>query len=128
MQKTLVGMCLVGLLMVGGCSSKSDDSGAADPVSACKSFAGAICSKVFGCFSKDQQALLVDEFGNNQSDCNTKLSANCTTEMTKCDSGTSYDSANASECLHQVQSLSCAEFMDPNTATLAVCADDKICH
>ena len=128
MQKTLVGMCLVGILMVGGCSSK-DDSSTADPVSACKSLMGALCSKVFGCLTKAQQDLLADQYGNNESDCNTKLGgSNCGAEMTKCDSGTSYDASNASECLHQVQSLSCAEFMDPNTATPAACAADKICH
>src|SRR6187399_2957632 len=103
--------CLIvlglGLLPLNGCGSDDDGASTGDPVSACKEIFKVTCSKFFGCLSKDEQMLFAEFIGNNEADCNTKLSADCTAEMTKCDSGESYSSSAASECISQFKSLSC---------------------
>jgi len=114
----------LGLLPLNGCGS-DDDGGTGDPVSACKELMKVTCSKFFGCLSKEEQMAAAAIIGNNEADCNTKFSANCTTEMTKCDSGETYSSSAASECLSQFKALSCAEFTGDNTSQPAAC--DQVC-
>jgi hypothetical protein len=132
MTKLVSALCLVGIFSIVGCGGDDDKKGevnTSDPVAACKALSAEACSKIFGCFDKEILDLLASEVGNNESDCNTKLNnENCTAQAVKCDSGTSYDSAAASECLKQVKALSCDEFQDNATAAPAACDDDAICH
>jgi len=125
MHKTLVGMCLVGLLIVGGCSSKDDSSSTATPAAACQSIVQEACSKFFGCFTKEQLTALAGTVGNNEADCRDKFEqAQCSAQMLKCDSGMSYSQSKASECLSQFKALSCAEF--GNGTSPAAC--DAVCQ
>jgi hypothetical protein len=129
MKKLLAGLCMVGMFSVVGCGGDDDKAGdTSNAVAGCKTFADATCAKIFGCFDKAVLDLLAEQFGNNEADCKTKLKSECTDTKTQCDSGTSYDSAAANECLKQFNALSCDELSDPATATPAACEDDAICH
>lgn len=127
MSKTLVGMCLVGLLLVGGCSSKDDSSSSATatPASACASIVQELCAKFFGCFTKDELSASAALVGNNEADCRDKFGQQqCTDQKLKCDSGMTYSQSKATECLNQFKSLSCSEF--GNGTSPAAC--DAICQ
>jgi hypothetical protein len=131
MKKLLAGLCMVGMFAVVGCGGDDDEKGGdtSTPIAGCNAFADATCKKIFGCFDEAVLDLLAEQFGNNESDCKTKLKKEgCTEAETQCDSGTSYDAAAANECLKQFNALSCDELSDPSTATPAACEDDSVCH
>jgi hypothetical protein len=109
MKKILAGLCVVGLFAVVGCGS-DDDGGTGTPEAACKSIVAEACKKIFACFTKEELEAAAGIVGNNEADCRTKQEqSTCGSEMVKCDSGESYNSGKASECLDQYKSLSCNE-------------------
>jgi hypothetical protein len=121
---------LVGLSVV-GCGG-DDNNTAADPVATCKQIASTICSKAYNCYSDAELKLAAAFIGNNQADCVTKWEGkdqlNCTTEGTKCDSGETYHSDKASECMQQYEGFSCSEFKGLATGTtVKPAACDQIC-
>ncbi len=126
MKNILAGLSVVALLSVVGCGSdKDDNSSTSTPAAACKSVVAETCSKYFGCLSKDETDALSASIGNNEADCRTKLEQSaCTEQKLKCDSGETYSSSKASECLDQFKSLSCDEFSQGTSP--AAC--DAICQ
>jgi hypothetical protein len=126
MRITSLGLSLIAVLIIGGCGG-SDDNAAATPAAACKGITTEICSKFYGCFTDEELTAAAAIVGNNEADCRTKFEGDsCSTEMLKCDSGKTYDSAKANECVTQYKSLSCAEFKNPATQTPAAC--DQVCQ
>lgn len=125
MKRALVLFALgFGLLPLNGCGS-DDDSSSGDPIAQCKEAAAAVCAKFFGgCLTDEEEAAVAAFIGNNEADCRTKFSAECTTEGTKCDSGEKYDSAAGRECISQIKSLSCEEAL-ADGAEPAAC--DQLC-
>jgi hypothetical protein len=124
MRKILAGLCVVGAFAVVGCGGDDKGSETATPLAACQSIVHEICSKYFGCLTKDQRTLLAGVIGNNEADCRTKFEQdNCTDQKLKCDSGETYSSAKAQECLDQYKSYSCDEFGNGN----APAACDAVC-
>jgi hypothetical protein len=125
MKSTLATMALFAGLVVAGCGGDDDGDATGNPITACKSLVAETCSKFWGCFTDSELALAVDIVGNNEADCRTKFEQeNCTEQMTKCDSGKTFSSAKASECLSQFKALSCGEFTSTGTdpaACEAVC-------
>ena len=110
MKFTLAMFGLFAALTVSGCGGDDEDDATADPASACKSITAEICSKFFGCFTEAEQQAAAALIGNNEADCRTKFEQNqCNEQMLKCDSGKTYSSAKASECLEQYKALSCSE-------------------
>jgi hypothetical protein len=124
MKRILAGLSVAALLSVVACGSDKDDSSTSTPDAACKSIVAELCSKFFGCFTKDELAAAASVVGNNEADCRTKYEQQqCSSQMLKCDSGESYSSSKANECLDQFKSFSCDEFGTGNTP--AAC--DAIC-
>jgi hypothetical protein len=111
MKKILAGVCLLGLFAVVGCGSDDDKGGGAGtPAEACKSLVATVCAKFFGCFTKEEQMAAAAIIGNNEADCRTKFEQDqCGAEMIKCDSGETYSSSKAQECIDQYKALSCDE-------------------
>jgi ribosome-binding ATPase YchF (GTP1/OBG family) len=132
MTKLVSALCLVGIFSIVGCGGDDDKKGevnTSDPVAACKAVSAELCSKIFSCLDQAVLDQIAEFVGNNESDCNTKINnENCSAQDVKCDSGTTYDSSAAGECLNQVKALSCKEFESDLTATPAACDDDAICH
>jgi hypothetical protein len=124
MKIALIVTGLFTMLAAAGCGD-DDDSSTADPLSACKSVVAELCSKFWGCYTDAQLKLVPAIVGNNEADCRTKYEQDrCSEQMLKCDSGESYDSAKASECLSQFKGFSCDEFGMGNIP--AAC--DAVCH
>lgn len=125
MKKILAGVCMLGLFAVVGCSSDDKGGGSAGtPEQACKTLVSALCSKFFGCFTKEEQMAAAALIGNNEADCRTKYEQEqCGAEMVKCDSGETYSSTKAQECIDQYKALSCDEVKDGTTP--AAC--DAVC-
>jgi len=128
MKATLSSLLLFGVLAVGGCGGDDDDG--TDPLTTCKAMVAEICSKFYGCLTEAQLDLLRGlqvNVGNNEADCRTGYEAQeCNEQMLKCDSGETYNAANASECVSQYKSLSCDEFANSATMTPAAC--EQICQ
>src|SRR5258706_11990439 len=124
MRNILAGLCLLGALAGVGCSSDDKGSATANPMDACKAVVAETCAKFFGCLTKDQLTAAAGIVGNNQADCRTKFEQNnCTEQKVKCNSGETYNSAKAQECLDQFKAFSCSEFGMGNTP--AAC--DAVC-
>lgn len=130
MKSVLAGLCVVGMFAVIGCGGDDDNGGGTGtPVEACKSIFAELCSKFYGCLSEAEldaaRALDLFPVGNNEADCRTKNEQeNCTEQQLQCDSGKTYSSSKASECLNQYKSYSCDEFKTMNegpAACEAVC-------
>jgi hypothetical protein len=116
MKKTLASLFVMGMFAVVGCGGDDDNAGTGTPEEACKSIMAEMCAKFFGCFSKDELALAADVVGANEADCRTKfVQDQCSSQMVKCDSGESYSSSKAKECLDQFKAFSCTEFGQGNT-------------
>ena len=129
-MKRLIGLSaiLLSVYPLTGCGD--DDDAGSDPVALCKEGAKTICSKFYGCYTDEQLDLAAAVVGNNEADCVTKWSEDlkCTTEGVKCDSGQTYDSAKAQECLSQYKSFSCEEFTGfASGATVKPAACDQTC-
>jgi hypothetical protein len=130
MKNVLAGLSIVGLFAIVGCGGDDDKGGGTGtPEAACKSIVAELCSKFYGCLSEAEldAARSLDLFpvGNNEADCRTKNEQEqCTEQQLKCDSGKSYNSGKASECLNQYKSYSCDEFTtqeDSPAACEAIC-------
>jgi hypothetical protein len=125
-------LCLIvlgfGLLPLNGCGSDDDGGSASDAVALCKDSMKSLCAKFYSCFSKEILDAGAEFFGNNEADCVTKFSVDCTTEGVKCDSGETYDASKGQECVSQIKSFSCSEIMgfaSGTTTTPAAC--DQTC-
>jgi len=131
MKKILASLCVMGLFAVVGCGGDDDKGGGtATPADACKSIVAELCSKFYGCFNEEEldaaRALDIIPVGNNEADCRTKNEQDqCTEQQLKCDSGKSYNSGKASECLEQYKSYSCEEFKTQDDGPAAC---DAICQ
>jgi hypothetical protein len=113
--------------LIGGCGGDDEGGSAGTPEQACKSYVSVICKKIFGCFSDAELDAAAQFVGNNEADCRTKLEQDsCSEEMTRCDSGETYSSSKADECLDQTQALSCNEIMGVTAATPAAC--EQVCQ
>ena len=122
MKKVLATVSMLTLLAVVGCGGDDDDknSSTSTPLAACKSLVAENCSKYFGCYSDAELDAASAVVGNNEADCRTKLEQQtCSEQMLKCDSGETYSSSKAAECLEQLEALSCSEF--ENGAEPAAC-------
>jgi hypothetical protein len=128
MKSAMAALCVVGMLAVVGCGGDDDDNkggGTGTAAEACKSFVTELCSKFFGCYSDEELDAAAALIGNNEADCRTKLEqSTCSEQMIKCDSGKSFSSSKASECLSQYKQLSCNEVNDG--AEPAAC--DEVCQ
>lgn len=131
MKNTLAGLCMLGLFAVVGCGGDDDGGGGtATPLEGCKSIVAELCSKFYGCFTETEldavRGLDLVPVGNNEADCRTKNEQEqCGEQQLKCDSGKSYNSGKAKECLDQYKSYSCDEFKT-NDEGPAAC--DAICQ
>ena len=128
MKRALVGLVLaLGLASVPGCGS-DDDSSSSSTVALCKSLMTELCSKFYGCLSKEILDAAPDTFGNNEADCRTLwIGDQCSSQAAKCDSGEKYDSSAGNECLSQFKSLSCSEADLENGGFTPPAACNQVC-
>jgi len=110
------------LLPLNGCGSDNDS---ADPVALCKEAASTLCSKFFGCYTKDQLTKVASLVGDSEADCVAKFSGadnfNCTPEGTKCEAGQLYDGSKGRECVDDFNATSCTEITSGVVTIPAAC-------
>jgi hypothetical protein len=125
MKRALVLLLASGLLPLNGCGG--DDDGGSDAVALCREAAATLCSKFFGCYTKEQLSAATALVGKDEADCVAKYTSsdqfNCTVEGTKCDAGETYDSGKANECVSEFKAITCSEITSGNISTPAACEE-----
>lgn len=121
---------LLALFALQACGGGGGSTGAANQdvitteIDSCKQLQDVICSKVWGCFDRNQ--INKNDFGNSISDCKVKLEASeCTETKVRCDIGTKFDAENAQECIELLQEFSCNDLWN-KVPTPAIC--DQRCQ
>lgn len=78
-----------------------------DPISACKSTVSAVCDRSFQCFPESKQV-----YGSLEN-CNAGVSAHsCTTALTSCPAGLTFDPGAASRCVEDYRNVSCSDLLN----------------
>lgn len=115
-------MVLAALVAITSCGGDDGPS----PQDACNQVMVQLCNKIFDCYPKELLDASKSVVGLNRGDCATKFqAAQCTPTMVMCDSGTKYQSGNASMCVDGVKALSCTDVMQDNIPLPAIC--DQVC-
>jgi len=108
----------------GGSSGGPGNTGNA--VEACKNATKVLCEKFWTCFPEEQLSQLPELVGTDQEDCETKI-MDCSEEGTKCDPGTSYNAANASQCLSDIKGLECSDLVTLAGGSEGPAACNQVC-
>jgi len=125
MERTWVGVSLAVLLLVIGCGSDketdNDGSGSSTPEALCKSEMADACSKVFHCHGGEEA--FVEKYGTNEAECRTMLEQkNCGSDLVNCGASEKFSASKASECLSQVQAVTCEQYLNKTNEPTA-CED-----
>jgi len=86
--------------------------GGASPEQQCKDAAAAACNKLYTCYTGAELDAIKMVYGATEADCNTYLTnaQSCSTKTSTsnaCESGKTYDSAAASQCISDFKALAC---------------------
>ena len=96
------------------------------PVEACKQEFSIICDKFFNCLTPEEKDAAKGVIGLNAQDCKVKFQGSeCNADKAKCDSGESFNSANAQSCLSGLMTLSCTDIKADPIVTPAIC--EQVC-
>ena len=88
-----------------------------NPVSACNSFASAVCNKAHSCGAT-----------TDASACDTQLQNSLSCAQTACPAGSTFDSNAASQCIEALNALSCGDAQAELASNTLPSACSTICH
>jgi hypothetical protein len=99
----------------------SCSGGPGTPAEACNQAMSAICAKIYACV--DTQTIQKTLGYTSQGDCLTKLEATANCANQACPQGRTYNSANASTCINDINTEACNQTgsQPPSCAPTAIC-------
>ena len=97
----VVGCAFLIAALLSGCGGPNTS----DPISACKSTVSAVCDRSFQCFPTEGPQVY-----GSLGDCNARVSAHsCTTALSSCPAGLTFDPGAASKCVEDYRNVSCSD-------------------
>jgi len=117
-------------MLLSACGGDDDNGGTGNtstPSAACKSLTKVICEKFYTCFTKEQLAQAAELVGTSQTDCETKI-MDCSEEETKCETGKTFSSSNASACLGDVKAYTCSELLNLADESDGPASCEQVCQ
>src|SRR5688572_14822894 len=123
MKRLLFAMMVV---VSGACGGGDDDGSTGDPAVACEQAVEVICAKLFECYTEDERGA-IPGFPSSEGACisDGKDEAGCEEQTLEnaCEGSEVYDPAAASECLDQLDALSCGQVRDGLEDDAPACED-----